>query len=223
MAIISFASPKGGSGKSTAAVILGTELANSGANVHLVDCDPNHSLTIWSKASKHSANITTHFDITENTIHETITSLNIERNIIILDLEGVASLLVSRAIARSDLVITPMRPTILDAKVASSALRLVKDEEITLQRPIRHSVLFSSTKNIKSIEHKGIEKSLLEQKVHILYPPLVERAAFSAIFNYGGDLRSMPERGNQKAAIENAARFTAAVFNRLTEGENHAH
>jgi chromosome partitioning protein len=41
MPTIVFASPKGGVGKSTAAVLLATELAGFGAGVTLIDADPN--------------------------------------------------------------------------------------------------------------------------------------------------------------------------------------
>ena len=49
MPTVVIASPKGGAGKSTTAVILGTEFAHAGANVTMMDCDPNGSLTLWSE------------------------------------------------------------------------------------------------------------------------------------------------------------------------------
>jgi len=48
MPTIVVASPKGGAGKSTTAVLLGTELARGGVPVTMLDCDPNQSLTIWA-------------------------------------------------------------------------------------------------------------------------------------------------------------------------------
>lgn len=48
MPTVVIASPKGGAGKSTAAILLGTELAHAGASVVMLDCDPNHSLTLWA-------------------------------------------------------------------------------------------------------------------------------------------------------------------------------
>ena len=41
MPTIVFASPKGGVGKSTAAVLLATELASPGGSVTMIDADPN--------------------------------------------------------------------------------------------------------------------------------------------------------------------------------------
>ena len=64
---------------------------------------------------------------------------------------------------------------------------------------------------------KGIAASLQDQGVDVINPPLMERAAFSALFAFGGDLHSMPPQGNMERAIENAGAFATQVFNRLTE------
>jgi Mrp family chromosome partitioning ATPase len=45
MPVIVFASPKGGVGKSTSAVLLATELAQSGAAVTVIDADPNRPVS----------------------------------------------------------------------------------------------------------------------------------------------------------------------------------
>ena len=47
MPTIVFASPKGGVGKSTAAVLLATEFASHGGTVTMIDADPNRPLTDW--------------------------------------------------------------------------------------------------------------------------------------------------------------------------------
>jgi chromosome partitioning protein len=48
MPTIVFASPKGGVGKSTAAVLLATELASHGGSVTMIDADPNRPLSQWA-------------------------------------------------------------------------------------------------------------------------------------------------------------------------------
>lgn len=49
MPTIVFASPKGGAGKSTSAVLLATELALKGAGVTILDADPNKPVSLWAK------------------------------------------------------------------------------------------------------------------------------------------------------------------------------
>jgi chromosome partitioning protein len=222
MPTIVFASPKGGAGKSTSAVVLATELAHAGADVTLVDCDPNQSIILWASQAPLPPRIrcVSSKGMTENDVIQALKDADGDGKIVIVDLEGVASRLMTRAIARADLVIIPMRATTLDATVGSRALELIKEEEETLGRAIRHAVVFTMTSAIQSKEHRGIEASLIEQGVDVIQPSLAQRAGFSALFNFGGDLRTMPEGqgGNMDRAIENAQAFAQQIVNRLTGG-----
>ncbi|MBS4009867.1 MAG: ParA family protein [Roseovarius sp.] len=215
MPTVVIASPKGGAGKSTTAVLLGTELAHAGANVVMLDCDPNQSLTLWADRGPLPDRISVLSSISESDIVKTIKLHDTDGQIVIVDLEGVASRLVSRAISQADLVITPMRATTLDATIGVRALQLISEEEEALDRKIPHAVVFTMTKAIKSKQHSGIAGSLAEQGVDLINPPLMERAAFSALFEFGGDLHTMPAQGNMGGAIENAAQFAQAVYQRL--------
>jgi chromosome partitioning protein len=217
MPVIVIASPKGGSGKSTTSVILGTELAHAGANVTLLDCDPNHSLTHWASRAPLPKRMAVVSDVTESEIIRTIKERDTAGAVVVVDLEGVASRLASRAISQADLVLIPMRATTLDATIGARALQLVAEEEEALGRSIPSAVVFTMTRAIKSKQHTGIQSSLAEQGLDIIEPPLMERAAFSALFEFGGDLRTMPVQGNMEHAIENAAAFAQQVYKRLTE------
>ena len=216
MPVVTVASPKGGAGKSTASVILGTELAHAGAEVVILDCDPNRSVTLWADRAPLPPRIVVKADIGESEIVRTIKQQDEDGRIVIVDLEGVASRLVSRAISQADLVLTPMRATTLDATIGVRALELIAEEEEALGRSIRHAIVFTMTRAIKSKQHIAIETSLIGQGVDVITPPLMERAAFSALFEFGGDLRTMPEQGRMEPAAENAARFAQAVYQRLS-------
>lgn len=218
MPTIVIASPKGGAGKSTAAVILGTELARAGAPVTLLDCDPNGSLSLWADRAPLPPRITLVNTVTESSVVKTIRAHDASGAIVVVDLEGVASRLVSRAISQADLVLIPMRATTLDATVGVRALQLVAEEEEALGRAIPHAVVFTMTRAIRSKSHTEIDRSLREQGVDIIDPPLMERAAFAGLFEFGGDLSAMTGQGNLAAARENAERFASAVFERLTVG-----
>lgn len=215
MPVIVIASPKGGAGKSTTAVLLGTELAHAGAHVTFLDCDPNGSLSLWAERGALPPRITVLSDVGESEIIKTIRAHDQDGSVVIVDLEGVASRLVSRAISQADLVITPMRATTLDATIGVRALALIAEEEEQLGRDIRHAVVFTMTRAIRSKQHNGIEESLKGQGVDVIDPSLMERAAFSALFEFGGDLRSMPAQGRMEGAFENASAFAQAVYHRL--------
>lgn len=223
MATIVLASPKGGAGKTTTAVLLATEFAVAGANVTILDCDPNHSVNIWAKKSKRPPpdRVTVlSEEIDEDSIVPTIQELDRKGQFLIVDLEGMISRLMSRAISQADLVITPMRATVLDAQIGTRTISLVTGEEKVINRPIKHAVVFTMTRGIMTTQHRAIKRSLQEQGVTIIEPPLMERAAFSAIFTYGGDLRSMPQQGRMDKAIENAQLFAKFVFNLVVENND---
>lgn len=218
MPTVVIASPKGGSGKSTTAVLLGTELARAGATVTLIDADPNRSLSLWADRAPLPARIVLVDDVTEGSIVRTIRRHDHDGSVVVVDLEGIASRLVSRAISQADLVITPMRATTLDATIGARAIGLVAEEEEALDRRIAHAVVFTMTRAIRPRGHAAIERSLRDQGVDVIAPALMERTAFAALFTFGGDLTTIPPQGNQAAAIDNAEKFAEAVYGRLTRG-----
>lgn len=221
MPVVVMASPKGGVGKSTCAVLLATEFARMGARVTLLDCDPNKSLTRWaSHGLPHG--VTLFNDIGRSEIVTTIREADGDGKIVIVDLEGVASQLVSRAVSQADLVIVPMQPTALDAEIGSEALALVKEEEDALRRPIRHAVVLTKTSAaVKSRVQKELEDQLRNAGVDVIEPSLVSRAAYSELFAYGRDLtamlndEAMVTGGKIDKALDNAVEFTEAVYERL--------
>lgn len=221
MPVIVMASPKGGVGKSTCAVILASEFAAMGAEVTVLDCDPNKSLSRWAGHGLPKG-VTLHSDVGRAEVVPTIRNADGDGRIVVVDLEGVASQMVSRAISQADLVIVPMQATALDAEIGSEALALVREEEEALGRDIPHAVVLTKTSAaVRSRVQRDLEIQLEAAGIDIIRPPLVARAAFSELFAYGGDLTAMmnnPEivtGGKVDKALENARRFTEAVYERL--------
>jgi chromosome partitioning protein len=75
MPTIVFATPKGGSGKSTSAVLLATELVASGATVTIIDADPNRPVARWGQLPGCPASLIVLSDVSERTIVRTIEAL----------------------------------------------------------------------------------------------------------------------------------------------------
>lgn len=222
MPTVVIASPKGGAGKSTAAVILATEAAHLGLSVTLLDCDlttgRESALEVWGQAGDVSKGITLKTRVGEAEVIKEIKAGEGDGRLVVVDLGGAASRLATRAISQADLVLVPMRPTTLDVRIGAAAIQMVEEEEETLGRKIPFAVVLSATKAIKSKPHRGLEESLIGQGVDIINPSLMERGAFAGYFEFGGDLRAMPRQGAHDAAIDNAAAFTRAVLERL-EGQ----
>src|SRR6202044_720475 len=95
MPVITMASPKGGVGKSTAAVILATQLAESGASVTIIDADPNKPVSRWpARPPGKPQNLTLIDNVTEQTIIRAIDDAARKSALVIVDLEGTASMTV---------------------------------------------------------------------------------------------------------------------------------
>ena len=99
MPTIIFASPKGGVGKSTSAVLLATELASKGATVTVIDADPNKPLSHWSKRPGKPEGLTVLADVTETTIIDAIETAEQTAQFVIVDLEGTANMMVGYAMS----------------------------------------------------------------------------------------------------------------------------
>jgi len=129
MPTIALVQPKGGTGKTTSAIILGTELAGRGAAVTLIDADPNKPVSDWAKMPGRPDNLTVLGEITEENIIEEIESAAQKTPFVIVDLEGTASMTVAYAVSRADLVIIPVQGSHLDAKQATRAIKLIQQQE----------------------------------------------------------------------------------------------
>ena len=218
MPTIVFASPKGGVGKSTAAVLLATELAGFGAGVTMIDADPNKPLSQWAKRPGKPEKLTVLADIAEDSIIDSIESAALQTPFVIVDLEGTASMMVGYAMSRADLVIIPVQGSHLDATEAAKAIKLVKAQERVFKRTIPYTILFTRTSPaIRTRTLQSIESEFAANDIPMLSTQLNERDAYRALFAFGGTLAGLDasQVSNIAAAIMNARLFTTEIVNKL--------
>jgi chromosome partitioning protein len=218
MPTIVFASPKGGAGKSTAAVVLASELAAAGGAVTVIDADPNRPVSAWAKRPGKPAGLTVLAEVTEASIIDTIEAEAARVPFVVVDLEGTASMTVAYAISRADLVIVPTQGSQLDAAEAAKAIRLIRQQERAFGRAIPHAVLFTRTSAAirpRTLQH--IREELARAAVPVLDCQLHEREAFRAIFSFGGSLAGLgaAQVSGRDAALANARAFAAEIIARL--------
>ena len=221
MPVITLSSPKGGAGKTTAATILATVLAERGAAVTIIDADPNKNVVDWAKLPGAPPNLTVIGEVTEETIVDQIEEAAENSAFVIVDLEGTASLMVSYAISMSDFVVIPVQGSQLDAKQAARQMKLIKAQERIASRAIPFAVLFTRTNPaIMPKTQRFIEERFPELQVPIFATKLYDREAFRAMFSYGGTLSALKDKGvsNLNAALNNALEFTSELVERLRNG-----
>jgi chromosome partitioning protein len=222
MPTISFASSKGGAGKSTSAVVLATEFAERGATVTIIDGDPNQPVSRWGRKPGRPETLTVIGDVTEETLLDTIDEATRRTTFVIIDLEGSANLMVAQAMSRADLVIIPMKGSELDAIEAIKVIKFVSRQEKAYQRPIPYAVLITQTNPVvRPRTLKSLEQDLLEQSIPLFGTALNDRDAFRAIFSFGGGLSGLNTAvvGGVPAARVNAREFAAEVIAMLKRSQ----
>jgi chromosome partitioning protein len=214
MPTIVLENPKGGSGKSTSAVILGTELANRGASVTMLDGDPNKAISNWALRSTLPKSLKVEKITSEATIIDQIEDAAQKSAFVIVDLEGTASVMASYATSRADLVIIPTQGSHLDAEQSTRAIKLVEVQEKAFERKIPFVVLFTRTSvAIRTRTFQSIEDEFASKGIPMLKSHIHEREAFRAIFSFGGTLQTLGEGdvSNIRGAIINAHAYVSEV------------
>jgi chromosome partitioning protein len=214
MPTIVFATPKGGAGKSTSAVVLATELVGHGATVALIDGDRNRPLSLWAALPGKPKLLTVIESVSEETIIDTIEREATKAAFVIVDLEGTASMMVGYAMSRADLVIIPTQGSHLDASEAAKAIKLLQAQERAFRKQIRYTVLFTrSNPAIRPRSFQSVEAQFMENKIPMLATQLHERDAYRAIFSFGGTLATLDpsQVPNITAAKANAVLFVSEV------------
>lgn len=216
MPIITFASSKGGAGKTTSAIILATTLAVK-YKVIVIDADPAKRLLSWAGKGDLPESLDVFASRGENHIHDELELARQKAEYIVVDLEGAATRLNAYAMGESDLVLIPMGDEQQDAEGAIETLAALALETRALRREIPVQVFFART---QAAVKSRMEKSLNQQvrdKIGCMQTELNRRTAFSSLHNLGGTLQSMDtnEVTGVAKAIFNADLFTQEVLRTL--------
>ncbi|MEM7567155.1 MAG: ParA family protein, partial [Pseudomonadota bacterium] len=220
MPVVALANPKGGSGKSTCCLLLATELAKRGATVTIIDADPERWISQWGTLEGRPSTLRIRNDVTEDTIVSRIEEAAASSSFVIVDLEGTASLLVARAIAVADLVLIPIQGSSMDAKGGAKLIRLIRAQAKQEARTIDYAVVLTRTSAaVVSRSLRYVMDEMRTGGIDVLVTPIVERAAFRELFDYGGTLDTLDagQVSNLPRAIENASQFAGEVVGRLKD------
>jgi chromosome partitioning protein len=217
MPVIVAANPKGGSGKSTSCLILGTTLASQGVSVRIIDADPQRTLGRWGEGSSRYRDIVVTPSAGED-LTDLIDRLAAEVQFVIIDVQGTANMEIVSAMSRATLVLIPMRAKTADARVATRAIGLIQSQEKDFQRSIPHAIVFiANNPAITTREEKEIKKGVVQARIPCFQTSLNERTAFSHMFaqNLSLEELSPSDTNGLEAALKNATAFAVEVVNTL--------
>ncbi|TWF54413.1 ParA family protein [Neorhizobium alkalisoli] len=215
MPVISFANAKGGAGKTTAALLLATELAQQGYRITVIDADPQRWITQWKEISGPVRNIEVISEITIASLQCHLREMASRTDYFIIDLAGARDALVTTAIGLSDHVMIPVQGSAMDAKGGAQILDLLALMKEKANLDIAHSVVLTRVTSMVTTKALLAIKGLLASRgVNVLDTPIGERIAFKELFETGGTLHTLdPQKaGNLEKARDNALSFAQEVM-----------
>ncbi|MFN3828385.1 MAG: AAA family ATPase [Micavibrio sp.] len=217
--VIAFVSPKGGAGKTTAALTLASELVHQMEKpITIIDADPNYPFKRWVALERKPELLNVIFDESEETILDNIERAKANSKVVLIDLEGTKNMRVGFAVSQADLVIIPVQGSILDANEAAEAIKLIKQTEKGFKRKIDFAILFTKmpaaivTKNFSDIA-----RQFAEYRIPVLGTRLLEREAFRTMFSTGRCLHDLTDSqvGGLVKAREDSYALAEAIVNRI--------
>jgi len=224
MYVITFANPKGGSGKTTSAMLLAEQIALSGGRVAILDLDPNANILAWARG-RTEAGRQVPFSVhsrpqAEDTV-ALIDGLASEADYLIIDLEGSKDQIVTFALSRTDLCIIPMDGSPMEARQAAQAVRLVETTSRMIRYPIAYTLLFARTNAaFLTTDERDVRQEMEANNINTLPVRIARRAPYTRIFRDNVLLAELPDlvaeemKGKAASATEKAQRqVTSAIEN----------
>jgi chromosome partitioning protein len=209
---VAFVSPKGGAGKTTAALLLALGLEARGMRTALIDSDINKPLMHWAALPGKPDRVSVHPAPTSEDITISLREAKrLDPDWVILDTEGSARGAMAFRILRPSLIITPLAASQLEVIQALKAAELVRQ----FGRDLRHVALLTRL----PVTQKGdaVKAAILQLRqngIPLLPEPLIENQAFRSLFDIGGGLDEAEAAGapDVMAGRANASAFVEAVI-----------
>ncbi|MBB4954972.1 chromosome partitioning protein [Agrobacterium vitis] len=214
MPIITFANTKGGAGKTTAVLLLATELVRRGYRVSVIDTDPQRWISRWFEGAEQSTDLRVATYVSVNSLQRTIEAYRDTSDYVIVDLPGAQSPLLATALGLSNHVLIPIQGSTMDAQGGAQVIELLQYLYTKGNIRIPHSVVLSRVNSLVTTRAlKAVKTLLAERHVRVLDTPIIERAAYRDMFEYRTSLHRLdPERvSNLDKAVANAERYTDEV------------
>ena len=238
MYVIAFANPKGGSGKTTSAMLLAEQISIADGRVAILDLDPNANILAWAQSRRKEGRevpFSVHVRPQADEIIALIDRLTDEAEYLIIDLEGAKDQIVTFALSRTDLCIIPLDGSPMEARQAAQAVRLVQTTSSMIRSPIEYALLFTRTNAaFQTTDEREVRQEMKMNSISLLPVRLAKRAPYTRIFRDNVLLSELPDLVTAEmtgkaasttaralkqvtTAIDNARDYAQVVINTLTK------
>lgn len=214
MPAVAFVSPKGGAGKTTAALLLALGLAERGETVAVIDSDPNKPFVHWAALPGKPPGISVHPAPTLHDVRDALREATRRQpDWIILDTEGSIRGAMVFAAMPLNLILTPLAGSQLEAHQALKAAEIVAEFGSRARSPKHRALLTRVPAAIRPRGLKAVVDHIRDRDMVFLDTPLFEKEAFRALFAIGGGWDNVAAAGvgGVPAARENAMAYVEAV------------
>lgn len=211
-AVASFASTKGGVGKTSLVMALATDLRRRGHSVLLLDCDPNRHLTEWVRRRSDSG-IAAIDEITEANVRQTVQEHAPGYDYTLIDLAGFGNLTMLYAFSVSDAVLIPTQQSYMDIKETVRTFKVVTDSVGVLRHTPTCSIVIVRTQAaIQSRVDRHARALLDEHGVPAFRTELIERSLIKEMTYTGRGPGEVEPQSNADLNVQAlAAEFTEFV------------
>ncbi|MFB2550022.1 AAA family ATPase [Ensifer soli] len=215
MPVITFANTKGGAGKTTAVLLLATELLRRRHRIAIIDADPQRWISRWHETAGRMDGLSVVSYVTAASLQHHVDQARRQADYVIIDLPGACTPLMATAIGLSDHVIIPIQGCAMDAQGGAQVLELLHYLDRRAGIRIPHSVLLSRVNSMVTTRALQAVKTLLaDRRVHVFDTPIIERSAYRDMFDHRGPITQMnPEKvSNLDKALKNADLYAEEVL-----------
>ncbi|MDP3749396.1 MAG: ParA family protein [Phenylobacterium sp.] len=226
MPTVAFVNPKGGAGKTTAALLLALGLSEQGHRVAMIDSDPNKPLVHWANLPGRPDRISVHPAPMTQDIRDALREAQRKQpDWLILDTEGSIRGAMNFTTMRLDLVLTPLASSAIEALQAIKAAEMVAQFGKRGGAQLLHRCLLTRVPAaLRPRSLKQVVEQLRESDIGILPTALIEKEAFRMLFSVGGGFTELERSGvsGVPAARANAQGYLAAVLELLESAKTQA-
>jgi len=218
MAVIVMMNPKGGTGKTTSALLLAQALSKRGT-VAIVDCDRNENILRW-RESRGELGREIPFDVLAapaedaEGVMDIIIAAEQDHDYVIVDLEGVKTQTATFALGRAHFVLVPIKPSSMEIALAGVAVQHIKSTSRVFNRELPFAILLNRT-NAAFATHRErqLRQDLEEAQVPTLPVSIMQREAYANMFEDGEMIEEMELSDKARAkAVENRDAYADAVI-----------